>query len=36
MLAHDLMARRIALMERLMQQVMEESMGHAERAQSIK
>lgn len=30
MLAHDLMARRIALMERLTQQVMEQSMGHGE------
>lgn len=28
MLAHDLMARRIALMERMTEQVMEQSMGH--------
>ena len=30
MLAHDLMARRIALMERLTEQVMEQAMGHGE------
>ena len=33
MLAHDLMARRIALMERPTEQVMEQSMGHGARGE---
>jgi hypothetical protein len=32
MLAHDLLLRRVALMERLTEQVMEQAMGHGEEA----